>query len=79
MRGNVQPDGSESSMVDALNRPENLLMHERFNARLIERAVPILSDVVQQGTVEGFFACEDIPERIRMMPRIRVSGRRMPG
>ncbi len=62
-----KPDVSESSMVDALNKPENLVMHERFNEKLIERVVPIISDVTYQGIAEGIFACDDVPERVRMM------------
>ena len=62
-----KPDVSESSMVDALNKPENLIMHERFNEKIIERVVPIISDVVEQGIREGIFACEDVPERVKMM------------
>lgn len=62
-----KPDVSESSMVDALNKPENLIMHERFNEKLIERVVPILSDVVKEGIEEGIFACEDVPERVKML------------
>ena len=62
-----KPDISESSMVDALNKPENLLMHERFNEKLMERLVPLISDVAYQGIEEGIFACEDVPERVRMI------------
>ena len=62
-----KPDISESSMVDALNKPENLVMHERFNEKLIERVVPIISDIAAQGIEEGIFDCEDVPERVRMM------------
>ncbi|MBP5624817.1 MAG: TetR/AcrR family transcriptional regulator [Lachnospiraceae bacterium] len=62
-----KPDISESSMVDALNKPENLVMHERFNEKLIERVVPIISDIASQGIEEGIFDCEDVPERVRMM------------
>ncbi len=62
-----KPDVSESSMVDALNKPENLLMHERFNEKLMDRIVPLISDVTYQGIEEGLFACEDVPERVRMM------------
>ncbi len=62
-----KPDVNESSMVDALNKPENLVMHERFNEKLIERVVPIISDVTYQGIAEGIFACDDVPERVRMM------------
>ena len=62
-----KPDVSESSMVDALNKPENLIMHERFNEKIIERVVPIISDVAEQGIREGIFACEDVPERVKMM------------
>ena len=62
-----KPDVSESSVVDAHNKPENLVMHEKFNEKLIERVVPIISDVTYQGIEEGFFECDDVPERVRMV------------
>lgn len=62
-----KPNISESSMVDALNKKENLIMHERFNEKLIERIVPIISEVAYQGIDEGVFSCDDVPERVRMM------------
>ena len=39
-----KPDVSESSMVDALNKPENLLMHERFNEKLMESKYGYISN-----------------------------------
>ena len=48
-------------------RPENSLMHQKIKRRLVEKVVPILSRVVEEGVEQGIFSCDNIPERVRMM------------
>ncbi len=48
-------------------RPENSLMRQKIKRRLVEKVVPILSRVVEEGVEQGLFACGNIPERVRMM------------
>ncbi len=48
-------------------RPENSLMHQKIKRRLVEKVVPILSRVVEEGVEQGVFSCDNIPERVRMM------------
>lgn len=62
-----RPEAREVSIRDTLNKPENIIMHEKMNRRLTERIVPVLSEVAEQGIREGIFACESIPERMRMI------------
>ena len=63
----VRPAETEQPIRDALMRPENVLMHDRIRKKLIEVLVPLLSEIVKQGVSEGIFACEYIPERVRML------------
>ena len=57
----------EQAIGDALNQPENILMHEKTNRRIIDTIVPLLTEVVEAGVQEGVFACDHIPERVRII------------
>ena len=58
---------NEQPIVDTINRPENVLMHNKLNRRIIDVVVPLLSEVIKEGTNEGIFDCDNIPERVRMI------------
>ena len=58
---------SEQTIGETLNRPENVLMHDKIGHMLIETTVPLVSEVVRQGIDEGIFSCDNIPERVRMI------------
>ena len=62
-----RPAQSESEIGDTLNRPENVLMHDKVGHRLIETMTPLLSRVVEEGISEGIFDCDNIFERVRMI------------
>ena len=63
----VKPAESEQPIQDALMQPENVLMHDRIRKKLIEVIVPLLSEVIEEGVGQGIFACDHIPERVRML------------
>ena len=63
----VKPSEAEQPIQDALMQPENVLMHDKIRKRLVEVMVPLLSEVVQEGVSQGIFACDHIPERVRML------------
>ena len=42
-------------------------MHGKIQKKLIESVTPLLSKVVEEGIAEGIFACDHIPERVRML------------
>ena len=63
----VKPAETEQPIQDALMRPENVLMHDKIRKKLIEVIVPLLSEVIEEGVNQGIFACDDIPERVRML------------
>ena len=42
-------------------------MHEKVNRRIVEEAVPLLTEVVKEGISQGIFECNNIVERVRML------------
>lgn len=60
-----RPDPSEAPIKDALHEASNLIMHEKIKSRLLDRIVPLLTAVGEQGVREGRFSCTNIPERVR--------------
>lgn len=61
-----RPNQDEETIKDALNRKDNIIMHEKINRRVIDEAVPILSKVVEEGIEQGILECDNINERVRM-------------
>lgn len=62
-----RPNNDEFQIVDTLNRQGNLIMHNKINRQVIERVVPMLSKIVEDGVQLGLLKCENIPERIRII------------
>ncbi|MCR4963322.1 MAG: TetR/AcrR family transcriptional regulator [Firmicutes bacterium] len=60
-----RPSGKELTIQDALHRPENILLHDKMNRKLMEKMIPLLSQVAEEGRKAGLFHCDNIPERIR--------------
>ena len=63
----LRPGQEEMPIEGALMQPENIVMHEKIRKKIVERAVPLLSEVVEEGIAEGIFSCDCIPERVRML------------
>ena len=63
----LRPEQNESSITDTLNHKENIIMHEKIGRRIIDEAVPLLTQVVSEGIAQGVFACNHIEERVRMI------------
>ena len=63
----VRPNQDEQPIEEALKRPENVLMHNKIRSRLLEAVVPLLSEAVEEGVRDGLFACDHIPERVKML------------
>lgn len=61
-----RPNSDEMTIQDALNRKDNIVMHEKINKRVIDETVPILSEVVKEGIAEGILHCDNINERVRL-------------
>lgn len=63
----LRPAPEEMPIEGALMQPENIVMHEKIRKQIVEKAVPLLSEVVEEGIAQGVFACDNIPERVRML------------
>ena len=63
----LRPEQNENNIADALNKKENIIMHEKVSRRIIDEAVPLLAQVVSEGIAQGIFACDHIEERVRMI------------
>ena len=63
----VRPTQEERPIEEALNRPENVLMHDKLQRQLLADILPLLSKAVEEGVRDGLFACDHIPERVRML------------
>ncbi|MBP5298341.1 MAG: TetR/AcrR family transcriptional regulator [Lachnospiraceae bacterium] len=62
-----RPDEAEMTIKDALHEQENLLMHEKIKNKLMDRMVPLVCEVAEQGIREGKFNCDNVPERVKMI------------
>jgi len=63
----IKPTEEEKPISDALMQPQNVLMHDKIRKKLIRVIVPLLSEAVEEGVRQGFFSCNNIPERVRML------------
>ena len=63
----LRPTQEETPIEGALMQPENIVMHEKIRRKIMEAAVPLLSEVVQEGIAQGIFSCDCIAERVRML------------
>jgi transcriptional regulator, TetR family len=62
-----QPNKDEIVITDVLERKENIVMHDKIGKKIVEVAVPILSDIVREGIAQGIFACTNVEERVKML------------
>ena len=57
----------EQSVQNTIHAKENIILHKKINDRIIEEAVPILSEIAREAKKEGLFKLDDnIEERVRM-------------
>lgn len=63
----LRPKIHEEEIKNALNKKENIVMHEIINDRIIEEAIPLLEQVVNEGIQSNIFNCNHIKERLRML------------
>lgn len=57
----------EQAMQDTIHTKENIILHKKVNDRVIEAAVPILSEIAREAKKEGLFNLDNnIEERVRM-------------
>lgn len=63
----LRPRQNEMNIENALKRKENIVIHEKIKRRVIDEAVPILSEVVSEGNAQGILDCDNIRERVRLL------------
>ena len=63
----LRPEQNESNIANALNQKENIVMHEKISRRIVNEAVPLLTEVVSEGIVQGIFSCDHIEERVKVI------------
>lgn len=63
----LRPEQDESTISDALNKRENIVMHEKVRERILKEAVPLVTQVIQEGISQGIFNCNNIEERVKMI------------
>ena len=63
----LRPKLDEKEIQNTLNREENIVMHEKINNRIIEEAIPLLEQVVNEGIDNKVFNCTHIKERLKML------------
>lgn len=63
----LRPGQDEGNIADALNRPENILMHEKTDRRIVAEAVPLLAKAVYEGIEQVLFNCDHVEERVKMI------------
>ena len=62
-----RPEQTEEAINEALHRPENSFMHEKTLRSIVERAVPILTEVAEEGIKAGIFSCNNVTERVKLI------------
>lgn len=61
-----KPSVEEEQLSNTIHLPENVVMHQKMNKRIITEAVPILVKVVEQGNNEKLLNCKDnIYEKVK--------------
>ncbi len=62
-----RPAQDEQVIAKVLDANENIVMHEKANRRLVEEAVPLLTEVVREGISQEIFDCTNTEERVKML------------
>lgn len=63
----LRPARGEQGIVNALDAKENIVIHEKVNRRIVKEAVPLLTEVVEEGISQEIFECSNIEERVKML------------
>ncbi len=62
-----RPDIKEEALTEAIHLPENAIMHDKINKKVIEKAVPILEKIVEEGNNKKILNCnENISAKVKI-------------
>lgn len=64
---NTKEASNANSIKNTLHEPENRELHERINVQLILRLSPIVTQIVEQGILEGVFKLEYPLETVQIL------------
>ena len=63
---NANEEGAQD-LVEIINQPKNVLLHEKSRDLILREAGPILTELVQEGVREGIFDCEYPGQAVEMV------------
>jgi len=63
----MRPNTEELKIQEAINIPENIVMHQKINKKIIEVITPLLTEVIEEGKKQNIFDCDNVKERIEII------------
>ena len=63
----MRPNTEELKIQEAINIPENIVMHQKINKKIIEVITPLLTEVIEDGKKQNIFDCDNVKERIEII------------
>lgn len=63
----MRPNTEELKIQEAINIPENIIMHQKINKKIIEVITPLLTEVIKEGKKQNIFDCDNVKERIEII------------
>ena len=63
----MRPNTEEIKIQEAINIPENIVMHQKINKKIIEVITPLLTEVIEEGKKQNIFDCDNVKERIEII------------
>ena len=63
----MRPNTEELNIQEAINIPENIIMHQKINKKIIEVITPLLTEVIEEGKKQNIFDCDNVKERIEII------------
>lgn len=63
----MRPNTEELKIQKAINIPENIVMHQKINKKIIKVITPLLTEVIEEGKKQNIFDCDNVKERIEII------------
>lgn len=63
----MRPNTEELKIQEAINIPENIVMHQKINKKIVEIITPLLTEVIEEGKKQNIFDCDNVKERIEII------------
>ena len=63
----MRPNTEELKIQEAINIPENIVMHQKINKKIIEVITPLLTEVIEEGKKQNIFDSDNVKERIEII------------